>query len=581
MKPADETTRLVKHISFRAGPGTKERLWADTARASRLCGAVKSRRGRLVHNRMTRYIAAAAVLLVGALLIRLLGGSPDGAGVTLAQVLSQLREVRPYAVTVTRRFHQSNRVDVRRIMVLNEYQRREEFPDGTVWIFDFSRDPMVLLKLDPATKQAVQETLADRRPRPVNRSVLEELRHYEENPDAYRIADRGIQEMDGHRTKCFQVLREQPVVDTIWVDIKTRLPVRIECERRMLQDTLIMTEYDFAPQFDRRQFEPVLPPGYTLAAPVAPKEEQATGGFRPRRYTETAREEDGTTEVAHFLEPSIDRCRREYAHGLTEIYDFSQQPHRMLRLDAEKKEAVLETYPDDRRRRINTDFLEILEHAEAAPELYRVEDRGFEAVEGRTTHCLYIAGRQGEISATFWVDANTGLPVRVEMRRDKALVYSDFEFDAPLDPNLFALQAPAGYTLTEVVYPAKVAQPTEAHLLAGLRAIAEFLGGAFPQDLGWPEIQEQMRAYAQANEVEISAVQLKDLRTAIEPFNECVGRLRSAPQSFDLHYAGDGVRLGDAQAAILWYRPEGAANYHVVYGDLSVEEATPEDVPRE
>jgi hypothetical protein len=142
------------------------------------------------------------------------------------------------------------------------------------------------------------------------------------------------------------------------------------------------------------------------------------------------------------------------------------------------------------------------------------------------------------------------------------------------------MKAPEGYTLTEVTYSAKVVQPSEAHLIEGLRFLAEFLGGVFPEALGWPRIQQQMRTYVEENNVEISPVQLKDMREVIGPFNNYVGRLLSSPKSFDLHYMGEGIRLGEAETVILWYRPEGTSFYRVVYGDLTVMDVAPEDLPQ-
>ena len=46
------------------------------------------------------------------------------------------------------------------------------------------------------------------------------------------------------------------------------------------------------------------------------------------------------------------------------------------------------------------------------------------------------------------------------------------------------------------------------------------------------------------------------------------------------HYAGTGVKLGDAETAILWYRPQGSHTYHVIYGDLSIADVAPEDLPK-
>jgi hypothetical protein len=46
------------------------------------------------------------------------------------------------------------------------------------------------------------------------------------------------------------------------------------------------------------------------------------------------------------------------------------------------------------------------------------------------------------------------------------------------------------------------------------------------------------------------------------------------------HYAGNGVKLGDAETAIFWYLPEGSETYRVIYGDLSVKDVTPENLPK-
>jgi hypothetical protein len=55
-------------------------------------------------------------------------------------------------------------------------------------------------------------------------------------------------------------------------------------------------------------------------------------------------------------------------------------------------------------------------------------------------------------------------------------------------------------------------------------------------------------------------------------FRFCVHRL------FDKEIAED-VKFGDSDAPIFWYRPEGAETYRVIYGDLSVKDVEPENLP--
>jgi outer membrane lipoprotein-sorting protein len=44
------------------------------------------------------------------------------------------------------------------------------------------------------------------------------------------------------------------------------------------------------------------------------------------------------------------------------------------------------------------------------------------------------------------------------------------------------------------------------------------------------------------------------------------------PADTDWHYNGVGVSMGDSDTAIFWYKPNGAAIYRVIYGDLTIED---------
>jgi hypothetical protein len=44
-------------------------------------------------------------------------------------------------------------------------------------------------------------------------------------------------------------------------------------------------------------------------------------------------------------------------------------------------------------------------------------------------------------------------------------------------------------------------------------------------------------------------------------------------------YLGKGVKLGDKDRIVCWYRPKGSRAYRVIYGDLSVKDVAPGDLP--
>ncbi len=126
----------------------------------------------IMQNRTIRYATSAIVLSLGALIIHSLGGSPDGTTLTFAQVLDQIRQIRPYAVTSTIRYQHTDKSLTRRVLVLNALQRREEFPDGLIRIFDHSKQPVGMLQLNPSTKQALWQVYPDRDVKAINSDIV-------------------------------------------------------------------------------------------------------------------------------------------------------------------------------------------------------------------------------------------------------------------------------------------------------------------------------------------------------------------------------------------------------------------------
>jgi hypothetical protein len=44
-------------------------------------------------------------------------------------------------------------------------------------------------------------------------------------------------------------------------------------------------------------------------------------------------------------------------------------------------------------------------------------------------------------------------------------------------------------------------------------------------------------------------------------------------------YRADGVKLGDADKILFWYRPDGAASYRALYGDLHAGDVSEDKLP--
>ncbi len=177
---------------------------------------------------------------------------------------------------------------------------------------------------------------------------------------------------------------------------------------------------------------------------------------------------------------------------------------------------------------------------------------------------------------TIWADAETALPVRIEVQSPLSLVFKNFQFDVPVEEleSLVSMDVPDGYT--EQKNEIDMGTSTEQDLVECLRIWSELmLNGNFPEAIGMMELMKQLP--------QIEAKLAESVTSPEEGTRK--GMTLGKGMLFimglkDQHYAGNGVKLGDADKAVFWYQPEGSETYRVIYGDLSVKDVTPENLPK-
>jgi hypothetical protein len=175
---------------------------------------------------------------------------------------------------------------------------------------------------------------------------------------------------------------------------------------------------------------------------------------------------------------------------------------------------------------------------------------------------------------TIWADAKTALPVRIEVETPLSIVFTNFQFDVPVEESLVSMDVPDGYTEQKKVFD--MGTSTEQDLVECLRIWSELLlDGNFPEAIGMTELMKQLP--------QIEAKLAESVTSAEEGTQK--GMTLAKGMLFEMslknqQYAGNGVKLGDAETAIFWYQPEGSETYRVIYGDLSVKDVTPENLPK-
>ena len=200
----------------------------------------------------------------------------------------------------------------------------------------------------------------------------------------------------------------------------------------------------------------------------------------------------------------------------------------------------------------------------------------------------YLAFLFERAKAQLWVDAETQLPVRMEIEGTSAkggiknhIMATDFNWNAPLTPQIFEPNIPPDYTLKANVD----LSDTEASAIAGLKAFATVTGGQYPSSLdlmtGVRELVMTMK-YKRSMDPDAEQPQdpaipfTSDEMAQIMAFRSACtffGRLK-AEQS-ELTYYGEKIQADHPNMVLLrWLQDDG--QYRVVFGDLQVEMVTPE-----
>lgn len=256
------------------------------------------------------------------------------------------------------------------------------------------------------------------------------------------------------------------------------------------------------------------------------------------------------------------------------IVDFDTS--RMLSLNPKQKMAALIELKDmpEKPENILETMRNIITELQNDPEV-SVEPLGEKEIDGQIAKGFRATGPDGAL--TVWADPQTTLPIRMEWKwRQMQFVGTDFEFDVVLDKSLFSMEIPEGYsTLPKAAL--SLTGSTEQDLVETLRVWAEIiLDGVFPKDFSTqaymgdvPKMRELASQHSQEQNREYG---LKMARGFI------FFKLLKAEN--DWHYVGNGVKLGDAESEVCWYRPDGSETYRVIYGDLSVKDVAPENLPK-
>ena len=284
---------------------------------------------------------------------------------------------------------------------------------------------------------------------------------------------------------------------------------------------------------------------------------------------------DDTGIVSHEIVVGS-RMRKTMSNmpNITMIIDTDSA--KLLGLDAEAKTAVYVDITGDLGDR-HRSYIKFVREIIGQLQDGQVEELGEQVIEGQKA--VVFVGRGQNEQVTIWADPQTAHPIRIEARigQDLSFTMKNFEFDADVDESLVSMEVPEGYALQKT--DIALGNATEEDFVESLRIWAEIIGdGTFPEAVGSQSAMKDMPTLVQ----NVDAMQISEeqgTQIGISFARGLMFHQMLENQGGEWHYAGAGVKLGDADTPVFWYRPQGQQTYRVIYGDLSVKDLAAQDVP--
>ena len=274
-----------------------------------------------------------------------------------------------------------------------------------------------------------------------------------------------------------------------------------------------------------------------------------------------------------FKKPSLFRV--ELDGGLVTIVDASQG--KQLTLDSKNKTALLleGKAPEGPLGAAAGGLVENLRQLTEGD----AKHVGDKAIGGIQSRGYLVKNKKLGSEMTVWVNPETRLPIQIDASdrvqgKEIKCTMSDFQIDPKVDDALFRMTPPEDYTLRKgesnaLEMDEKTFLNPEKATVALLRIFADRRGGALPKRLDdFSEFNEKHKVG------EIPDAKQLQLVHALTRFMVATRTLKGG-----FGYRSEGVKLGDADKILFWYRPEGATEYRVIFGDLHVSDVPEDKLP--
>jgi len=318
-------------------------------------------------------------------------------------------------------------------------------------------------------------------------------------------------------------------------------------------------------------------PGQAYAAVVEQLRNALTVSFNAAWYFDE-NEEPTIIEMA-FREPGIQRIVMTHQGSrLIEVLDTNLDQGIVLLPETKTYfEMDLASMPSVERERI--ELIEFISR-----EIKSLPDRADEilpeqVIDGRTVQGFRAGGR------TIWIDMEAEALAYVDNELGGTrMLMTDFRIDPEdLDDSKFSIMPPEDYvSVSKAPLVYDVSDPGEQDLIEYLRTVATWTEDhRFPATVNPLEVLSlQKEGKLGESKFTTPEEEQKEIQAFTRACQNAVMFVMKMEPGNDWHYVGKGVEYGDSDTPIAWWKPEGAAAYRVVWGDLSVGDLSAEQLAR-
>jgi outer membrane lipoprotein-sorting protein len=208
-----------------------------------------------------------------------------------------------------------------------------------------------------------------------------------------------------------------------------------------------------------------------------------------------------------------------------------------------------------------------------------IEVEGYESTEPNI-----VQNMLGNVRGRLWVDVQTKLPIRFDIEvldknSEKTMEMSIYEFDwdAEVDPDVFIVNIPDDYKLLADIEMGG----DEKGFVEGLSLFAEFTGGKYPSDLNMMTISKELSnaMIARSGGSRNEQPKQEELQKLVNLQLAGAFYTTKAAEGKDPAYYADKVTTEFPDAVLMrWKLDDGT--YKVIFGDLTIGEATAEELEK-